>query len=107
MTNQILVDIIRTLQVSSGLVWLLFLVLLMPAFTRVIFDRGDRLDAFRVPLVFLAIDQVWFIVRWLIWPHAIVTMSYNELQGWTAAYIGSLVSAVTIIGTNYYTARKS
>ena len=96
---------VQWLQIMSGAAWLCFLVILMPCFVRVIRGKGDQLDAFRIPLWFTALTQVWFIVRWIIWAPATYSMGHNELQGWAIAYVGNTISALSLIASNHYAQR--
>lgn len=86
--------LVQAMQIICGIVWCGPLVQLAPSFIRVFTDRGELIDKLRVPFFLNAVAQVGSSVRWLIWPHAIVTMGSTEQSYWAALYTLSSVVAL-------------
>ncbi len=95
-------EIIYWLQLASGLVWAVPLTMLSPGAWRVVRHKGDWLDALRSPTFLVALVQVWFIARWMIWPHSGSEMGTTELHAWAAGYVLSIISACGIIASKHY-----
>lgn len=95
--------LVQLLQLLSGLAWLLPMALFAPAVWRIWRApmrgpaRPDPLDVLVSPLAFIAALQVGFIIRWMLFPHAIGTMEGTELAVWSGLYTLSIAAAVLSI----------
>lgn len=98
-----LVQLVQCLQVLSGLAWLVPMVLFAPAVWRIWRSpisgpsRPDPVDVLVSPLLFIAALQAGFVVRWIVFPGAIVVMANAELIVWAGLYTLSVVGAVLSI----------
>ena len=79
-------NIVATLQLLSGLAWLVPAIYLTPRIVRSWQRGASRATALAAPIGFLCWLMVGFSIRWLIWPHAIDDMTSAELVAWSALY---------------------
>ena len=91
---------ILAFQVLSGLCWFAPLVYLLPCFVRTLIGRGSLVDSLRVPFFIVAVAQVGFSLRWLIWPGAISLSGSTEQQLWAAAYSLNAIGALGCLRTH-------
>lgn len=89
--------VITSVQTISGLAWLLPLVLFTPSVWRVWSGKAAAVDVICAPLAFVALLQIGFIVRWLVFPHAIGAMVDGELAMWAGLYFMSALSALGLL----------
>ncbi len=100
-----LLAILTGLQIFSGIAWCLPVVTLFPAFLHVWRKSAGMIDIVRLPLLFAAIVQVGFSVRWLIWSHSLPVMDQTELSAWAALYFMNGVAAIAFTVTNRHAER--
>lgn len=91
-------DAVRLLQLVCGLLWLVPVAFLSPRAWRAVHGRASTIDLLRMPMMMVALSQVLFSVRWMLWPHSLPTMQSDELLFWTGAYV---LSAIAAAGTIY------
>lgn len=86
--------LVQLTQVVAGLAWSFLAVLFAGAVLRVWFGGADIVDVLVSPLAFVALDQVGFSVRWLIFPGAMRVMGTDELILWAGLYTLSVLAVV-------------
>lgn len=80
--------IVPVLQALSGLSWLAVAMLLVPRAWRLLFKGEDNpQNARAVMIVYIALVQFGFSLRWWIFDHALRVMSVTELVMWSGLYI--------------------
>ena len=84
-------------QLGAGLCWLLPLGLFLPCVLRIWRGRGDALDWIGSPAAFVAMLQVGFVLRWLLFPNAVAVMRDGELALWAGLYALSALCAVSFV----------
>lgn len=87
-------DIVQMLQIVSGMMWLLPAIYLTPRIASAFRVGSTHMTAISARNAFIAWLMVGFVVRWLVWPRAIGTMSNTELVAWGALYALSSVCAL-------------
>ena len=94
---------VQLLQLLSGLAWLVPMTLFTRAVLRIWRapmrrpSRPDPIDVLVSPLAFIAALQVGFVIRWLVFPHALTAMEHAELVVWSGLYTLSIAAAVLSI----------
>lgn len=92
-------DLVQVLQIVSGVAWLCVALFLAPRLARAWRKDASRATMLAAPIGLLAWMQFGFVVRWQVWPHAMVVMSAPELTTWAALYALSVVLAGwTLVG---------
>lgn len=86
--------LVQTLQILSGLIWLLVAVLKLPLIARSWHRHANRETAVSARNGILAWLMVGFCARWFVWPEAIQVMAVTELTTWAALYALSGLCAV-------------
>jgi hypothetical protein len=85
--------------IFSGICWLVPFCLFLPAVIRVWRrDKASAIDVILSPVAFVAANQIGYVARWLIYPHAISTMTNRELIMWSGLYTLSSLSALALAG---------
>lgn len=80
-------NVVQTLQLASGALWLIPAMLLTGRILRSWRAGASRATVLAAPIGFVAWMQVGFTVRWALWPHALGTMNGLELAAWGALYL--------------------
>jgi hypothetical protein len=89
---------IQQFQIISGLCWLVPVLIYCPAVWRVmVTNKWTGIDAPRVVVWFMAVNQLCFIIRWLIWPDTTRAMQDNELGVWSGLYVFSSICALCFV----------
>jgi hypothetical protein len=89
-------SLVQLLQLVSGVLWLLPLVLHTPSLWRVIRGKADLLDMIRAPHWFVALVMVLGSIRWLVYPGSLASMSATELVYWAAIYLINIGAAAGV-----------
>lgn len=82
-----MIAIIQAIQLVSGVLWLIPALLLTGRILRSWRAGATRATVLAAPIGFVAWMQVGFVVRWMLWPHALGTMNVLELTAWAALYL--------------------
>lgn len=93
---------IPTLQIIAGLSWLIAAIFYSKSVWRVLASRAKWIDVFRALFVFVALTQVGFTVRWLVWPHAIGQMGFYEQLTWAILYTMSAILGAALVVASYF-----
>ncbi len=99
------VSVIQTFQALAGLLWIIPLLLFAPSVIRIWRNRADALDVVLSPVAFLALNQIGFTVRWLLFPRAVSVMRSDEIMVWAGLYTMSALCVVGLVGA-YSAARR-
>lgn len=89
-------EVVQLLQLLSGAAWLVPALYLSRRIGRAWRADASRATMLAAPIGFLCWLQVGFVIRWLLWPHAIGDMSGEELATWGALYALSALLAVWV-----------
>ena len=90
--------IVHWLQMATLVAWTAPLVLSAPAVSRTFFRRGSKADLDAGDVFFMALLQMDFAVRWMLWPGSLKTMDAAQLTFWASAYALSTVLALHLAG---------
>lgn len=90
--------IVHWLQIATLVAWVAPLVMAAPAMKRTFFRRGSDADVDAGDVFFMALLQMFFSVRWLLWPGSLKHMEVNQLTFWATAYALSTVLALHLAG---------
>lgn len=88
--------LVHWLQITTLFAWLAPLVLAAPAMARVALRRDNRKDVAKGDAFFMALLQILFSVRWILWPGSLQHMEINQLTFWASAYALSTALALRI-----------
>ncbi len=89
-------ELVRLLQVVSGVLWLVPMVLASRSLWRIIGGTADIRDVLRVPTVLVALTFIIGAGRWLAFPETIAVMREAELVFWIGAYALNIISAIGV-----------
>ena len=95
-------DIVRGLQLACLVVWLGPVLDKAPSFWRVLInttEKWEKWDPAWAAFWLLALTQVGFSVRWLIFPHDLGPQDVAELEFWAICYLSSACTAIGMIWT--------
>lgn len=95
--------LVQSLQVLSGIAWLLPAAFLAPRIAAAWRSGASRMTLLSVPVAFLAWLQVGFIVRWLAWPGTVAAMSEDETVTWASLYLLSSGCALWVFKSAWET----
>jgi hypothetical protein len=84
--------------IFSGACWIAPLTLFLPSVYRIWRGSADALDVMLSPVAFVAANQIGYVARWVLFPHAMTTMQSRELIMWSGLYTLSSLSALTLAG---------
>ena len=79
---------------TSGIVWLIPISFMASAVWRVVTRNGDLLDFMAVPLVFIALNQTLYCLRWALFHTQVPDMGNYEIAMWSGCYTLSIISAL-------------
>ena len=90
--------IVHWLQITTLVTWIVPLVMAAPAMSRTFFRRGTKADTAAGDVFFVALLQIFFSARWVLWPGSLKHMEVNQLTFWASAYALSTVLALHLTG---------
>jgi hypothetical protein len=89
---------IQHFQILCGLCWLVPVLIYLPALFRVLFTRRWLgIDAPRVVVWFMGLNQLCFVGRWIAWPDATHVMVPGELGVWSGLYVFSSLCSLCFV----------
>lgn len=94
--------LIQGLQLLSGFAWLTAVVFYAGSVARLYRGKAHWSDVFRGLFVFVGLTQVGFVVRWLVFPHAVGTMGGTEKAVWSILYIMSAIEAAALVVASFF-----
>lgn len=85
------------LQAIAGAAWLTVVAIMVPGLFRLWRGRAVLRDVRAALIIFIALTQAGFSLRWLLFPRLIPAMGPVELQLWAALYVMSALGAAAIV----------
>lgn len=89
-----MIALIQTIQVLSGILWLLPALWLSSRIPAAFRPEATRFTAIHARNAFVSWLMVGYVLRWIAWPTAIAAMDRVELLAWGALYTLSCVCAL-------------
>lgn len=97
-----MIELVQALQVVSSLTWLMVATFIVTPF---LFKRlrNIRVEWTTNPdlLVMMGLTQAGFSLRWMVWPHALPSMGWDELSAWAILYTVSTYVGAKVIYLTY------
>lgn len=92
-------EIVRWLQTICLITWTYPVLNQSCSVWRLAIGKPERWDAAWAAFWLLALTQVGFSARWLIYPHRLTMADANELQFWALCYLSSALTGIGMVWT--------